>query len=138
MKHRERRRRTAFDYPETRIAHLKHDEKLTVQQVDEIRRRYRHHSRDANCRVLAEEFGVSTITIFNIVRERKWRFDDWQFRERSQEPRNERYTPTKAELKAMKSSIMQLLAIDPDNQKAIEWYKRYLLLQAHYDSKHGN
>lgn len=137
MKVRERRRRKAFDYPDVRIAHLKNDEKLTVEQVDEIRRRYRHHSRDANCRVLAEEFGVSTTTIFNIVRERKWRFDDWQFRDRSQEPRNERYTMTKAELTSMRRNIMGLLAIDPDNQTAIEWYERYLLLQAHYDSKHS-
>ena len=75
-----RNKRTIFDYPEERIAHLKHEEKLTVEQVDEIRRRYRHHSRDANLRVLAEEFGVSITTIFNIVGERKWRFDDWQFR----------------------------------------------------------
>ena len=132
-----RRRSVRFDYPEKRIAHLKHDEKLTVAQVDEIRRRYRHHSRDANCRVLAEEFGVSTTTIFNIVRERKWQFDDWQFRERSQQPRNDKYSMTKAELTAMRRNIMSLLALDPDNPKAIEWYERYLLLQADYDSKHG-
>lgn len=138
MRQARRRRSVRFDYPEQRIANLKHDEKLTVAEVDEVRRRYRHHSRDANCRVLAEEFGVSTTTIFNIVRERKWRFDDWQFRERSHQPRNDKYTMTKAELKAMVHSIMQLLALDPDNQRAIEWYERYLLLQAHYDSKHGN
>lgn len=137
MKSREPRRRTAFDYPDKRIAYLKHDEKLTVEQVDEIRRRYRHHSRHANYRVLAEEFEVSTTTIFNIVRERKWRFDNWQFRERSQEPRNEKYTMTKAELKAMKHNIMAMLALEPDNPKAIEWYERYLLLQAHYNRKRG-
>ena len=138
MKARKHKRRTVFDYPEERIAHLKHDEILTVDQVDDIRRRYRHHSRDANYRVLAEEFGVSTTTIFNIVRERKWRFDDWQFRERSQEPRNDKHTMTKAELKAMESNIMVMLALDPDNQKAVEWYERYLLLQAHYDGKHSS
>lgn len=133
-----RRPSVSFDYPEQRTTNLNHDEKLTVAEVDEVRHRYRHHSRDANCRVLAEEFGVSTTTIFNIVRERKWRFDDWQFRERSREPRNERYSMTKAELTLMERAINNLLTVDPNNAKALKWYNRYLLLQAHYDSKRGN
>ncbi|WP_337660103.1 hypothetical protein [Anderseniella sp. Alg231-50] len=129
------RHREVNGYPNRRIAHLKHDEKLSVEQVDEIRRRYRHHSRDANCRVLAEEFGVSATTIHNIVREKKWRFGDWQFRDRSLEPRNNRYVPTQKAHRSLERLSNGLITVAPSKYQLTEMYERILKLAHPYEEK---
>lgn len=46
--------------------------KLTLDQVEEIRRTYRKGSHDANARILAERFGVSDSTIWLIASGKIW------------------------------------------------------------------
>lgn len=46
--------------------------KLTVDQVDEIRRTYKKRSHDANARILGEKFGVSDSTIWLIASGQIW------------------------------------------------------------------
>lgn len=49
--------------------------KLTIGQVEEIRIRYVKGSPVNGAKPLAREFGVAAITITNIVRNKKWRWD---------------------------------------------------------------
>lgn len=46
--------------------------KLSENDVLEIRKRYKPHSKDGNAKVLAEEFGVSHYYIYNLVRNDRW------------------------------------------------------------------
>lgn len=126
------RHRNLRRYKDKRLSGLKHTEKLTVDQVDYIRKNYKHHSRDANCRVFAEMFGVSITTVHNIIREKRWQFDDWYFRERSSEPKNDRYIITRRELKAMEWASERMLEYDPTNKKAIQLRKHYLEIAFRY------
>jgi hypothetical protein len=47
--------------------------KLTQSQVDEIRLRYKWHSRDNNIVCLSKEYGVSFSVIAKIVKHQSWR-----------------------------------------------------------------
>lgn len=58
---------------ERRIAGLVHEPKLTWDQVNEIRRKYKIHSRTCGLKPLAEEYGVSTNNIHKIVRGKTWK-----------------------------------------------------------------
>ncbi|AUR10508.1 hypothetical protein PhaeoP48_00495 [Phaeobacter inhibens] len=58
---------------ERRIAGLVHEPKLTWDQVNEIRRKYKIHSRTRGLKSLAEEYGVSTNNIHKIVRGKTWK-----------------------------------------------------------------
>lgn len=129
------RHRNLRRYKYKRLSGLKHIEKLTVDDVDYIRKNYRYQSRDANCRVFAEMFGVSITTVHNIIREKRWLFDDWYFRERSSEPKNDRHIITKRELKAMEWASERMLEYDPTNKKAIQLRKRYLEIARRYRCK---
>lgn len=124
-------------YPASRVVGLKHDTKLTAEQVHEIRRTYRYRSKDANMRVLAEHFGVSINTIYKIIRNKIWRFTATANAPRSQEPRNytSRKVPTPARASHQEattsrpkrrsgglstpqadllSDLIQLMALDPE------------------------
>jgi len=46
--------------------------KLTTAQVKEIRKRYVRYSKENNCTSLAKEFGVSHVTIHNIIKLNAW------------------------------------------------------------------
>lgn len=123
------RRRYPDNYPDKRIEGLKKEIKLTVDQVDEIRWRYRFYSRTTGMRALAREYGVSSTTIYNIVREKKWRFDTWEGRRRSLEPEmppmtnlNKFYART---ADALENHIRGLLSLTGNAAEAVLLYDNF-------------
>ncbi|MEP3525067.1 MAG: hypothetical protein ABJN24_06545 [Hyphomicrobiales bacterium] len=57
------------------IKHLKHEPKLTIDDVDAIRREYVYQSRDHGIPALAKKYGVARNTIHKIIRGKTWKAD---------------------------------------------------------------
>lgn len=57
------------------IRHLKHEPKLTIDDVDAIRREYVYQSREHGIPALAEKYGVVPNTIHKIIRGKTWKAD---------------------------------------------------------------
>ena len=112
-------------YPASRVAGLKHEPKLTVDNVHDIRRSYRYRSRHANMRVLAERFGVSVATIFKIIRGKMWRFTATANAPQSCEPRNQMMGLAKKARANIESMMAALAALDPENPEVRALIRRY-------------
>lgn len=57
------------------IKHLKHEPKLTIDDVNAIRREYVYQSRDHGIPALAKKYGVAPNTIYKIIRGKTWKAD---------------------------------------------------------------
>lgn len=118
-------RRCDIRYPVRRIAGLHYAPKLTVEDVHEIRRRYRYRSRHANMRVLAERYGVSVATIFKIIRCKMWRFVPTANTPQCSERRNHITRFSKKALAALERNLITLTALDPTNPELRTLTRRY-------------
>ena len=56
-----------------RVGEKRHCGKLTAEQVDEIRRMYIRGDKEFGAKPMARRYGVSDMTIRNILRGRKWK-----------------------------------------------------------------
>lgn len=57
------------------IKHLKHERKLTIDQVNNIRREYVYQSSTHGMPALARKYGVAVNTIHKVVRGNTWKTD---------------------------------------------------------------